>query len=48
MNRPWIAFFSQTGTEINDLSNALGIYPELIVTNKSDLKNNILIQKKLL
>jgi folate-dependent phosphoribosylglycinamide formyltransferase PurN len=38
MNRPWIAFFSQTGTEINDLSNALGIYPELIVTNKSDLK----------
>ena len=38
IDRPWIAFFSQTGTEINDLSNALGIYPELIVTNKPDLK----------
>lgn len=36
--RPWIAFFSQTGTEIYNLSNALGIYPDAIVTNKSDLK----------
>jgi folate-dependent phosphoribosylglycinamide formyltransferase PurN len=32
--RPWVTFFSQTGTEINDLSNALGMYPDCIVTNK--------------
>jgi folate-dependent phosphoribosylglycinamide formyltransferase PurN len=31
--RPWVAFFSQTGTEIHELSNALGIYPSAIVTN---------------
>jgi len=36
--RPWITFFSQTGTEIHNLSNELGIYPDLIVTNRSDLK----------
>lgn len=34
--RPWITFFSQTGTEIYNLSNALGIYPDCIVTNKQD------------
>ena len=34
--RPWVAFFSQTGTEIYNLSNALSIYPDCIVTNKSD------------
>jgi len=34
--RPWIAFFSQTGTEIHNLSNALGIYPDCVVTNKQD------------
>ena len=34
--RPWIAFFSQTGTEIYNLSNALGIYPDCIVNNKQD------------
>jgi folate-dependent phosphoribosylglycinamide formyltransferase PurN len=43
--RPWIAFFSQTGTEIHNLSNVLGIYPDLIITNKSDLKD---INKELL
>jgi folate-dependent phosphoribosylglycinamide formyltransferase PurN len=37
--RPWITFFSQTGTEIHNLSNELGIYPDLIVTNKLDLKD---------
>jgi len=36
--RPWIVFFSQTGTEIHDLSNMLGMYPDAIVTNKPDLK----------
>lgn len=43
--RPWIAFFSQTGTEIYNLSNALGVYPDLIVTNKSGLDG---INKELL
>ena len=35
----WIAFFSQTGNEINSLSRLLGRYPDLIVTNKPDLSN---------
>jgi len=34
MNRPWIAFFSQTGGEIADLSEQLGRKPDLIVTNE--------------
>ena len=37
--RPWIAFFSQTGTEINNLCTELQIYPDAIVTNRSDLKS---------
>jgi len=37
--RPWITFFSQTGTEIHDISNTLGVYPDAIVTNKSDFNN---------
>jgi len=32
--RPWIAFFSQTGTEINDICKALEIYPDGIITNR--------------
>jgi folate-dependent phosphoribosylglycinamide formyltransferase PurN len=36
--RPWVTFFSQTGTEIYDLSNALGIYPDGIITNKQNHK----------
>lgn len=32
--RPWITFFSQTGTEINNLCKALEIYPDGIITNK--------------
>ena len=31
--RPWIAFFSQTGREIVNLQDALGRVPDLIVTN---------------
>tara|TARA_B110000211_G_C14027223_1_gene530465 strand:+ start:807 stop:1337 length:531 start_codon:yes stop_codon:yes gene_type:complete len=34
MVRPWVTFFSQTGGEIADLSDELGRYPDLIVTNK--------------
>lgn len=32
--RPWITFFSQTGNEIYNLTNALGSYPDAIITNK--------------
>jgi len=34
--RPWIAFFSQTGTEIQNLCNALNLYPDAIITNKQN------------
>lgn len=30
----WIAFFSQTGGEIYDISQELGRWPDLIITNK--------------
>ena len=33
MVRPWIAFFSQTGTEIVDIIDKLGKYPDQIITN---------------
>ena len=33
MGRPWVAFFSQTGTEIVDIIARLGRKPDLIVTN---------------
>jgi folate-dependent phosphoribosylglycinamide formyltransferase PurN len=42
--RPWITFFSQTGTEIYDLSNALGVYPDCVVHNKH---NNDGVNQKL-
>ena len=32
--RPWVCFFSQTGSEINNLCKDLGIYPDAIITNK--------------
>lgn len=31
--RPWVAFFSQTGAEIADISERLGRWPDLIITN---------------
>ena len=34
MNKPWIAFFSQTGTEIVDLVERLGRLPDRIITNE--------------
>jgi len=33
MAKRWLAFFSQTGSEIVNLSKALGIKPDLIITN---------------
>ena len=32
--RPWIAFFSQTGSEIVNVSEAIGRWPDVIITNK--------------
>ena len=43
--RPWITFFSQTGTEIYNLSNALGVYPDCVVHNKH---NNDGVNQKLI
>ena len=34
MNKPWIAFFSQTGSEIVDIAEKLGRWPDVIVTNE--------------
>jgi len=35
----WIAFFSQTGSEIVAISQALGRWPDYIVTNRMDNDN---------
>jgi folate-dependent phosphoribosylglycinamide formyltransferase PurN len=37
--RPWVTFFSQTGTDIYNLSEKLGKSPDIIVTNRQDLIN---------
>ena len=34
MANKWITFFSQTGAEIADLSESIGRWPDLIITNK--------------
>ena len=34
MANKWIVFFSQTGAEIADISERLGRWPDLIITNK--------------
>ena len=34
MKKPWITFFSQTGSEIVDLAKILNRYPDCIITNK--------------
>ena len=38
MSKKWIAFFSQTGAEIVEVSRRLGHVPDLIVTNKDFTK----------
>jgi folate-dependent phosphoribosylglycinamide formyltransferase PurN len=38
MSRPWIVFFSQTGSEIANISEKLGREPDLIITNKDPNK----------
>jgi folate-dependent phosphoribosylglycinamide formyltransferase PurN len=34
VKKPWIAFFSQTGTEIVDIAKSLGKWPDMIITNQ--------------
>jgi folate-dependent phosphoribosylglycinamide formyltransferase PurN len=38
MSRPWIVFFSQTGSEIANISEQLGREPDLVITNKDPYK----------
>lgn len=35
----WVAFFSQTGSEIVNISKKINRYPDLLVTNKQDDKS---------
>jgi folate-dependent phosphoribosylglycinamide formyltransferase PurN len=35
--RSWVTFFSQTGTDIHNLSKKLGRYPDVIITNNEDI-----------
>lgn len=37
MSKRWVAFFSQSGSEINAVSKQLGFYPHICITNKSSL-----------
>jgi len=46
MNRRWIAYFSQTGSEIYQISKALGRFPDKIITNNW-LENKTTINPKL-
>jgi len=52
MRKPWIAFFSQTGSEIVDIANALGYWPDAIITNErpSNIRkiNSDLLEQNLL
>ena len=36
MNRNWVALFSQTGSEIQQISEQLGRYPNVIICNRQD------------
>lgn len=45
--KKWVAFFSQTGSEILNISESLNRLPDLVVTNQSDLSkvNKDFLQK---
>ena len=53
-NKHWTAFFSHTGTEIVNISNKIGRFPDVIVTNKEPgaddihegIQENIYVPKK--
>lgn len=37
----WAALFSQTGSEICNLSDKIGRYPDLIISDNIDMRNNV-------
>ena len=37
----WIALFSQTGSEIVDIANQLGVWPDRIFTNNKNIITNL-------
>ena len=39
MSSKWVTFFSQTGSEIAQISSALGRWPDLVVTNRGNLED---------
>lgn len=43
MSKRWVALFSQTGSEINDISKRIGRYPDLCITNRSRM---VLLQQQ--
>tara|TARA_B110000495_G_C23042266_1_gene626091 strand:+ start:4378 stop:4923 length:546 start_codon:yes stop_codon:yes gene_type:complete len=53
-NRNWIALFSQTGSEIVNISKSLSVYPDLVITNKlkgsddihQDIEDNLYLPPK--
>lgn len=48
MNRPWIAFFSQSGTELGLLSRVLERAPDCIVTNREELIDTSILLRQLI
>lgn len=40
--RDWICFFSQTGSEINQIIDKTGFLPKKIITNREGLKGTVL------
>ena len=46
MSKPWIAFFSQTGSEIANIAESIGKWPDLIITNK-DFNNCLDVDERI-
>ena len=41
MGRLWVAFFSQTGSEIANISEQLNRWPDLIIVNERNIERTI-------
>ena len=46
MSKPWIVFFSQTGSEIANIAESIGKWPDLIITNK-DFNNCLDVDERI-
>lgn len=42
MDKRWVALFSQTGSEIYNLSEALGRFPDIIISNTYEVSDKII------